>query len=42
MNYILLLVVIPGVFSVLIYFLLQFMDSAKRHKESLSQDDEKG
>jgi hypothetical protein len=35
MDYILLLVVIPGVFSVFIYILLQFIDSARRHRELL-------
>ena len=35
MDYILLLVVIPGVFSVFIYILLQFIASARRHREML-------
>lgn len=33
MDYILLLVVIPGVVSVFVYFLLQFIQSSRRHRE---------
>jgi len=39
-DYILLLVVIPGVVSVFLYFLLQFIHSAKRHKEMVARQAE--